>query len=75
MPGVVSVNDIAKALASYPDPRLVLGNIYRGNGSGVGGMWQTGDVNDIDNFDYTPTNVMNSMCKKERFSPLSSTSP
>ena len=53
MPGVVSVNDIAKALASYPDPRLVLGDVYRGNGSGIGGMWQTGDLNDVDNFDYS----------------------
>ena len=70
MPGVVSVNDIAKALASYPDPRLVLGDVYRGNGSGIGGMWQTGDLNDVDNFDYSLKNDLNYMMPESRFFQL-----
>ena len=62
--------DIAKALASYPDPRLVLGDVYRGNGSGIGGMWQTGDLNDVDNFDYSLKNDLNYMMPESRFFQL-----
>eukprot|EP00040_Diaphanoeca_grandis_P000584 m.15888 g.15888 ORF g.15888 m.15888 type:complete len:245 (-) comp10776_c0_seq1:70-804(-) len=40
MPGVVSDNDHAAALEMFPDPRLVLGDLYIGQGSGVGGLWE-----------------------------------
>ena len=52
LPGVVSDLDHSKACMDFPDPRLVLGDIYLGNGSGRGGMWVTGDTPGIDNYKY-----------------------
>ena len=40
------------------------------NGSGIGGMWQTGDLNDVDNFDYSLKNDLNYMMPESRFFQL-----
>ena len=40
MPGVVSNADHAHALQMFPDPRLVLGDLYEGNGAGKFGLWE-----------------------------------
>ena len=44
MPGVVSDEDHLRALAVFPDPRLVLGDIYAGKGNGVGGLWEKSEA-------------------------------
>jgi len=40
MPGVVSDEDHPRALTIFPDPRLILGEIYSGAGKGPGGLWE-----------------------------------
>jgi peptidoglycan LD-endopeptidase LytH len=43
MPGVVSSSDHERAMKTFLDPRLVLGDLYKGQGSGPRGMWIDGD--------------------------------
>jgi murein DD-endopeptidase MepM/ murein hydrolase activator NlpD len=40
MPGVVADKDHEQALQTFPDPRLVLGNLYEGEGTGRFGLWE-----------------------------------
>jgi len=58
LPGVVSELDHSKACVDFPDPRLVLGDVYLGNGSGRGGMWVTGDTPGIDNYKYEENKLL-----------------
>lgn len=43
MPGVVSSADHKRAIETFLDPRLVLGDLYKGHGTGPLGMWIDGD--------------------------------
>jgi murein DD-endopeptidase MepM/ murein hydrolase activator NlpD len=40
MPGVVADKDHGQALQIFPDPRLVLGDLYEGHGAGRLGLWE-----------------------------------